>query len=73
MSGSDVEARGIYIDIKGVRDRPPVVIGISVDDVFEQVVTDFAFGDAALRNGSRLWRRRGACVGGHAAACGRSS
>ncbi|MEE2832038.1 MAG: hypothetical protein VYD18_06725 [Candidatus Latescibacterota bacterium] len=56
MSGSDVEARGIYIDIKGVRDRPPVVIGISVDDVFEQVVTDFAFGDAALAKDLRVNR-----------------
>ena len=56
MSGSDVEARGIYIDIKGVRDRPPVVIGISVDDLFEQVVTDFDFGDAALAKDLRVNR-----------------
>lgn len=56
MSGTDVEMRGIYIDIKGVRDRPPVVIGFSVDDLFEQVITDSAFGDAALAKDLRVNR-----------------
>ena len=56
MSGTDVEARGIYVDIKGVRDQPPVVLGFSIDEVFEQVVTDPAFGDAALAKDLRVNR-----------------
>jgi hypothetical protein len=56
VNGPDVEARGIFLDIKGLRDRPPVVLGISVEDTFEQIVTDPAFGDAALAKDLRVNR-----------------
>ncbi|MDA0337311.1 MAG: hypothetical protein O2782_19275 [bacterium] len=54
MKAADVEARGVYLDIKGLRDRPPVLLGIAVDDTFEQVVTDAVFGDAALAKDLRV-------------------
>lgn len=49
-----IETRGIYVDLKGVRDSPPVVLGMAVDDTFEQIVVDSAFGDAALAKELRV-------------------
>lgn len=52
--GTTEEERGIYIDLKGFRDERPVVLGILIEDDFEQVVTDFEFGDAALAKQLRV-------------------
>ena len=54
MSDIDVETRGAYLDIKGLRGQPPALIGICIDDTFEQVVTDTALGDAALAKDLRV-------------------
>lgn len=51
---SDVEERAIYVDFKGLRDAAPVVVGMVCEDAFEQVVTDPAFGDAALARDVRV-------------------
>jgi len=56
MEKAAVEPRGIYLDIKGFRDRPPIVLGIAVGETFEQVVTDADFGDAALAKDLRFNR-----------------
>lgn len=54
MNAVDVETRGVFLDIKGLRDASPVIIGICMDDSFEQVITDRAFGDAALAKDLRV-------------------
>lgn len=48
------EARGIYVDLLGLRDTPPVLLSVLVDESFEQIVTDTAFGDAALARDLRV-------------------
>jgi hypothetical protein len=49
-----IEARGVFLDLKAVRDSPPVVLGVAIDDTFEQIVVDTAFGDAALAKDLRV-------------------
>ena len=50
------ETRGVFLDLKGVGDSPPVVLGMAVDDGFEQIIVDTAFGDAALAKDLRVNR-----------------
>lgn len=41
--------RGIWVDFEGNKDRPPVVLGVFVDEALEQVVVDPLFADCAGR------------------------
>lgn len=53
LTTADAE-RAIYIDFKGLRDAAPVIVGQLVEDVFEQLVVDARFGDAALAKDLRV-------------------
>ncbi|UCH24956.1 MAG: hypothetical protein JSV66_13525 [Trueperaceae bacterium] len=46
--------RGIYLDFEGFKDSPPALLGISVDEAFEQVVLDPALALAAEAKGLRV-------------------
>jgi hypothetical protein len=51
---ADVARRGIYIDLRGVRGRAPVICGLLVEERFDQVIFDTDFADAALARELRI-------------------
>ena len=44
----DAAQRGIYIDFRAVRGNPPALLGLLVEEDFDQVVFDTQYADAAL-------------------------
>ena len=46
--------RGIYLDVQGVRGSPPAVLGILIEERFDQVILDTDLADAALAKELRI-------------------
>jgi hypothetical protein len=51
---SDEARRAIYIDFEGFTDKPPCLVGIAIEDRFEQIVLDERLTLAAQSKGLRL-------------------